>query len=57
MPRRQPGCTLGAGVPTLRAAPTRRRGLPPGRARWRTVWTGPAAGGQMAQGMLQIQLL
>src|SRR5712691_12831890 len=28
-----------------RAAPARRRGLQPGGPRWRTVWTGTAAGG------------
>src|SRR5262249_4578087 len=48
--RRRPRCSLGAGVPTLRAAPARRCGLQPGGALWRTVWTGPAAGGTDCKG-------
>jgi hypothetical protein len=43
MPRRRPRCTLGAGVPTLRAAPARRRGLQPGGARRRATGAGQAA--------------
>ncbi len=48
-PRRRPRLP-GRWRAAPRAAPARRRGLQPGGARWRTVWTGTAAGGDDFKG-------